>query len=90
MSRSSTAHILSTSVKFIVKSIKRSYSTIVMSKNRTLVLTVVRHGQTDSNKEKLMQGKFFHCFENKTEIVACKPLLIKQNGCKDLGPLHVL
>jgi len=51
-----TAHILSTSVKFIVKSIKRSYSTIVMSKNRTLVLTVVRHGQTDSNKEKLMQG----------------------------------
>ena len=65
-----TAHILSTSVKFIVKSIKRSYSTIVMSKNRTLVLTVVRHGQTDSNKEKLMQGKFFHCFENKTEILS--------------------
>ena len=32
-----------------------------MSKNRTLVLTVVRHGQTDSNKEKLMQGEFFHC-----------------------------
>jgi len=29
-----------------------------MSKNRTLVLTVVRHGQTDSNKEKLMQGLF--------------------------------
>ena len=67
-----TAHILSTSVKFIVKSIKRSYSTIVMSKNRTLVLTVVRHGQTDSNKEKLMQGEFFHYFKNKTEILPIK------------------
>ena len=53
-------HILSTSVKTI-KSVKRSYSTIEMFKNRTLVLTVVRHGQTDSNKEKLMQGKL--CIE---------------------------
>ena len=26
-------------------------------KSKTITLTVVRHGQTDANKEKLMQGK---------------------------------
>ena len=29
-----------------------------MSETKTIVLTVVRHGQTDANKERLVQGEF--------------------------------
>ena len=30
-----------------------------MSETKTIVLTVVRHGQTDANKKRLVQGEEF-------------------------------
>ena len=29
----------------------------IMSETKTIVLTVVRHGQTDANKERIVQGE---------------------------------
>ena len=41
-----------------VKNSKRNItSKKIMSETKTIVLTVVRHGQTDANKERIVQGE---------------------------------
>ena len=35
----------------------------IMSETKTIVLTVVRHGQTDANKERIVQGEVIFLIE---------------------------
>ena len=77
----SNLQIVSAFINFLSK---RSNSSFIMSKTKTIVLTVVRHGQTDSNKERLMQGTvnifplyiYFHNFYSQPAFGRLRPKII--------------
>ena len=58
--------IVHTYLIFTVEEVKNSKRNItfkkIMSETKTIVLTVVRHGQTDANKERIVQGEEMKLF----------------------------